>query len=76
MIQNRFVATPWGVRKDWVTPSGECIFSEYLPNSAVTGLAGPDDSGFWRRIAILSIVLVLAQGLAFVLLILASNFTI
>ena len=47
MLHRRYVATPFGVRVDYITPAGEVLYSQYLANSTAA-MSVPPKPRFWR----------------------------
>jgi hypothetical protein len=58
------VATPFGVRIDYLGPGDEPLYSEYLPGSLVESSVEPHGGPYWRGIALCSVGLWLLTGLA------------
>ena len=52
MIRTRHVATPFGVRIDYLGAQDEPLYSEYLPNSLAEPATNARVTNYWRRLAI------------------------
>lgn len=57
MMQERYRATPYGVRIDSLTPAGERLYSRYIPHS-LEGAPQPGEATPWTRIVAAGLLVV------------------